>query len=761
MKRWHDAILLTLVALVLIALVGHDAIWLLLVVVTVIALAGASLSLGLWLIRIRRQRTLDKAHATYELTFPRDLDHQTAARFFTALSGLYGRVGKTGTTFGRNTVVFELLSTPERLHYLLSFPPNLAGAVRSHLTGVIRDIGMSEATVKLDYKWRYVVELRRDSFIHDMYARKVEDRYKQRPVDTKMVDLLLASLRGLEGKEAALIQFVMTPTGRLRDEKYPEFWAVGRLAASSGSRERARRIIDTVRSAYGSLHVFADKLLPPSSNRCVNERRASVVKWPGDYIPEELAVMCGLPIGTPQVAGLVLGRGRQLAPEPGIPSGGPKQRIIAMSNAIGAERPLAMLEDDRLRHLYLVGPTGTGKSTAMQNLVIGDIRDGYGVAVIDPKAKLVAEILDCLPPERADDVIVFDIADQTRIVGLNMLAGDNPYTVMGNLLSVLDSVFDIQANAPRALDVLRSTLLTLAMAKLTLVELPLILEPGPRGQAFRDVVVPGLTNPELRHYWRWFDNLSATEQSEVGAPIMRRLRPLLLYPVLKATLGQVRSGFDIGDVLRKGKILLVPIPRGILGDELASLISSLVLARLWQEAQRRLEPNPKPFFCYVDEFGDIVRLPVAVEEILGQARGYGFGLILANQHTGQMKAIRTDVFANARSKLVFRPAKEDAKLLAAEFGEWVREPDLMNLGSYEVIAELLVRNQMMRPVTAVTQPPPPRTGLAETIREASRQRYGRPWFEVEAELATRHGDIDSPTGSKEQPPEPIGWEPWE
>src|SRR6266516_859569 len=142
MKRRHDAILLTLSAVVLFAATGHRVISLLLVATVVIALAGAGLSLGLWLVRVRGQRSLDRAHATYELLFPRDLDHQTAARLFTALSGLYGRVGKAGAPFGRNTIVFELLSTSEQLHYLLSFPPNLAGTVRSHPTGVVRDIRM-------------------------------------------------------------------------------------------------------------------------------------------------------------------------------------------------------------------------------------------------------------------------------------------------------------------------------------------------------------------------------------------------------------------------------------------------------------------------------------------------------------------------------------------------------------------------------------------------------------------------------------------
>jgi hypothetical protein len=167
--------------------------------------------------------------------------------------------------FGRGTLVFEVLSTPERLHYLFSFPPDLKQTMQGKLTGAIRDIGLEETTVKLDYNWQCGVQLRRDSLMRDPDAK---DPYKQRPVDPKLVEGLLRSTRGLGEGEAVIIQFVMTPTGRLRYDKYPEFWAVGRIAACAthqdkkARRTRARQLVDDTLSSYRTLYVFSPGLVP-------------------------------------------------------------------------------------------------------------------------------------------------------------------------------------------------------------------------------------------------------------------------------------------------------------------------------------------------------------------------------------------------------------------------------------------------------------------------------------------------------------------
>jgi hypothetical protein len=405
--------------------------------------------LGLFGVRWRGQRQMDRNHTTHELTFPRELDLATATRVFTALSGLYRPLQAMRDQFGRPTIVFELLSTADGLRHLISFPPNLADTVRSHILSIIPGAGMAPFDMPA-WQWTHVVELwRRD----DQHVR----------LDAKLMPVLLASLRELNDNEAVIVQLVTTPAGMSEDGK-ALFWAVVRLAAS-GHDIRAKELIGRALVAYRSLQVFVARRLPARWNERVNRRATPLHKWHLQLDGEALAVIWGVPIGSPQIPGLVMGRGRRFAPEPSIPTTG---RVIAKSNFLGAERPIALRAADRLKHSYIVGPTGTGKSTLMENMAVGDIRDGPGVTVVDPKGDLVDNILDSIPRQRLDDVILFDVTDTARPVGFNVLAGENPYVVMGQLITVFDKLYDLANNAPRAIDVLRSTLLTLATAGMTL-----------------------------------------------------------------------------------------------------------------------------------------------------------------------------------------------------------------------------------------------------------------------------------------------------
>src|SRR6266545_7858063 len=219
-----------------------------------LALAGASLPLGLWLVRRWGQRMKDKALVTLELIPLGDHDHQTWTRAITALSGVYGPVRPGSEPFGRNTIVFELVSVPGGgQHHLLSVPPSRIETVKSHLAAAVPDLDIHESAVTLDYQWCRVVELKRNSLMYDPDAK---DPYKQRPLDPLMVSVLRQSMRNLNQGEAVVVQWVVTPTGRLRNDKYPEFLAVGRLAAAADYKDKKLRrirmaqLIAPVLSAY-------------------------------------------------------------------------------------------------------------------------------------------------------------------------------------------------------------------------------------------------------------------------------------------------------------------------------------------------------------------------------------------------------------------------------------------------------------------------------------------------------------------------------
>lgn len=738
-----------------------------------VALDGIGLALlGLTLyIRVRRQEARDKDRMTFELTFPTGMSHETAARLFTALSGLFKPIRMSSGMWGRPRIVFEVLASSSGLHHVLSFPPQLGNTVRGHLRGVIPNLGITECA---DYsrEWTYATELDTSNV----------------NADPELIPVLLSSLRELSDQEAVLIQFVMTPTGIVATEDSQDvFWGVGRVAVAAKSTVRAKALLVRAQAAYGSLRVWAlPGVLEGEQTQVVNRKASPTPRldWPalvpksfrlpqaGDVLgplwtsvlsPRTLAVVCGLPINSPQIPGLVMSKGRRFAPEPIIPTEG---RRLAQGNYVGAERPLALSPEDRLKHVYIVAPTGGGKTSLLENMILDDINEGNGVALFDLKSDLVQRLLGMMPNEHADRLVLFDPTDTEHPVGFNILNGSDPHKTTGDVLKVLDNLYELSGSAPRAYDVLHSTLLTLAMTGYTLCEVSIILEPGPRGRRFRNQVVSQIQDYELKNYWAWYDSQTAKEQADVAAPITRRLRSLLLYPSLRRSLGQIDSGFGMSDLLREKKILLVPLG-GNIPNDVRPLIGVLLLTQLWNAVEMRPIDERENFYLYIDEFEDLMNLPLPIGEMFAKARGYKLGMTIAHQHTYQMSAsMRHDVFANARSKLAFNVDAEDAKLLAPQFGALVEPTDLTGLGEFEVMTRLAVSNQIANPATGVAYPPGvmnKAVAQARTryLRASSRAQYARPSADVEAELQARWGAKLDASPAANDPELPIGVEDWD
>jgi hypothetical protein len=411
------------------------------------------------------------------------------------------------------------------------------------------------------------------------------------------------------------------------------------------------------------------------------------------------------------------------------------------STYLGMERPLALSLPDSLRHLHVIGPTGVGKSTLLLGLITQDMQAGRGVIVVDPKGDLVADVLDRVPPERTGDVVVLDPADAERPVGLNLLArpSDSPELVVDQVVSIFHDLYR-DSWGPRTDDILRAALLTLVgVPGMTLAEVPLLLtDPG-----FRRPLVGRLGDPvALGPFWGWFDGMSDGERTTAIGPVMNKLRTFLLRRRLRNILGQAEPVFDFDQALAARSIVLVPLTKGLLGEEAAALLGSLVVTRLWQAVQARavLSVSERPVtFAYIDEFQDYLHLPTGVEHMLAQARSLGLGLTLAHQHLGQLPAsVREAVLANARSRVIFQVAASDAQALAREMAPQVSAANLQGLGRYEVVARLSAGGQVSAPVTGTTLPAPASTGQARAARLRSRAHYGVDRDQVEAAIQARH-----------------------
>lgn len=415
----------------------------------------------------------------------------------------------------------------------------------------------------------------------------------------------------------------------------------------------------------------------------------------------------------------------------------------------GKERTLAINATDSLRHTYVLGPSGVGKSTLLARGIEADITAGRAVVVIEPKSDLIREVLAHIPPDRLDDVVLIDPNDAEGTVGLNPLSGAarNPELVADRLLAVFKGLYGASFG-PRTTDIASAALHTLArVPNMSLAGLPLILTDA----RFRRRCLAHVDDPiALGPFWAAFENWSDAARAEAVAPLLNKVRPFLLRPQLRAVLGQSRPKFNILDVFTKKRILLVDCSKGALGPETSALLASLVIAAVWGATlQRSTIPAERrhPVSVYLDEFQDFLRLPTDLGDALAQARGLGVGFTLANQYLHQLDPpMRSAVMANAQNKICFRLADEDARVMATK-GSGLDAEDFAALGAYECYAQLVADGTVQPWCSTRSLPPERETSDPDTVRSSSRTRYGRARVEVEAEIRTlasihrgAHGD---------------------
>lgn len=709
----------------------------------------------------------------YELQFPHGLRPEAVVSFMTGLSGLAGsRWQRVHVARG---LVFEVAADAAGIRHRMLVPEALAGtvlaAMRAHLPAVrvtklepVPPVGGSTASAQLGLSG----------------GRRSLATAQPVAVTTG----ILASLQPLAAGESVVVQWVVTAAGPLSAPAVPKatppstsmvarwlvpvpasrellaterakrsqalFLVTPRLGVTAASATQARRKLGLVLAAFHAanapgVHLFRRNLPTRVVGRNLDGRFLPLVVPPCLMNASELAMLVGFPTGEAAVPGLRLGSSRLLAPSADIP---PRGRAVAVATFPGAERPLALSVTDSLRHCHVIGPTGVGKSTLLTGLIAQDMADGRGVIVIDPKGDLASDVLDRVPAHRVDDVIVLDPSD-ARPVGFNLLQGDRATSelLVDQVVGVLHSLF-AASWGPRTDDILRAGLLTLVTEPgMTLCELPLLLT----DQAFRRRLVGRLDEPvALGPFWAWYEGLSDAERSQAIGPVMNKLRAFLLRRQLRTVLGQASPKLDLGEVLREGRILIVPLAKGILGEEAAALIGSLLVARLWQAVMgRAADPaaSRRPVFCYLDEFQDFLRLPTSVADVLAQARGLGMGLVLAHQHLGQLpRALKEDVLANARSRVIFQTAASDAQRLGREVAPYLTPADLQNLGPYEVVVTLSAGGRIAPPASARTLLPPKPTGMAAQAREHSARVYGQDRADVEAAIRSRHAGMKVPGG---------------
>jgi hypothetical protein len=466
----------------------------------------------------------------------------------------------------------------------------------------------------------------------------------------------------------------------------------------------------------------------------------------------ELAAVIGWPIDGPDLPGLELGAAKRLVPSLALPRSG---RILGVSNFAGTARPVAITPTAATRGLYVLGPTGTGKTSLLKNLIHDDLEQGRGLAVIETNGDLIRDLLDLIPPQRTKDVVLLDLTDPDYAVGFNPFASPSDPSLIADQLGELFQRLWSAYWGPRTGQLAHMGLLTLARRKgSTLLDLPrLFLDPQFRGRVLADLDDPVGLEPD----WQWFEALPLREQATVIAPLLNKVRQFTARPVIRAIMGQANPAISMQRLMAGRKILLVHLPKGLIGAETAQLMGCLVLTSLWQAAAERArlpQAQRHPFGLYVDEVQDFADAPIPWDEMFAQGRKYGLALTVAHQNLEQLpKELREVVLANARSRAVFALSASDARVMERLFAPALTAADLQALDAFVIAAQVALDDgSTARPVTLTTPPPPLPLGSRQPVRHASRLNYARPRAEVEAELRR---NITGPP----RPTAPVGRKP--
>jgi len=508
---------------------------------------------------------------------------------------------------------------------------------------------------------------------------------------------------------------------------------------------RAAAVLRTRRGARGS---FAYRRLRGSAlDRSLDRPpRAGAV-----FSPAELAAVCGWPVGAPPLAGLKLGTAPRRSPDRRIPSTG---RVLARSTWPAASgRLLAQPVLGALSHSVCAGPTGVGKSELIAQLALADMREGRGVLVLDGKGDLAEALLERVPEERLDDVIVLDPARRGAVPGLRVFGDRGDHELAADVaLGVLRDVFH-DSWGIRSESWLRAGLVTVAHdPRGTLGDVRFLFA----DERYRRELVGRLRDPMLKATWAAFEAMSPGERAnQLGAPLTK-LNELLGRRVVRSVLSQANPTLDLHDVLRQRRIVIASLSPGRLGSPAARLLGALLIHALFGAVQARgglPTSRRSPFFVYLDEPRVLVDLPVPLDNLFELARGLGVGLAISAQSLGQLPgSVHEAVLTNARSLVAFQQSADDAELLAREL-PGISGEQLQHLGQYEIVARIaLGPGDTARPATGLTLPLPPASQDPERVRQRSGDLYGRHPAAIDRDLAARHGQHESATEAVDDVP---------
>lgn len=741
-------------------------------------LAVAVLTLGLvglaalLTVRMRRLAAWRRSLVTLRLRLPRGLTPEQLASGL----GVLGQLTARRSGIAVDAVVFEVLADHDGITHRLRLPDPLLRPALAQLRVVWPGLRTEQLPVAHLPAVRLVSQIRLRNHSAPLASKRVESG----------VQAVLGALSRLQEGERIYLQWL------LRGGRWlPVVNSTDRHGQASTADLRAKRAHLPLQ-LVGRVGVSGPEGLARARRRAVlaglahlnsNGARVSARTWPAwwrrhqvQQLAQPLGVwpvavnalegvgLLGLPVGELVVPGLPVPAARTVPPPPGMPKRG---TLLGLSGENGQRRSVRLSLTDRLHHVHVLGPTGTGKSTLLGRMILQDAAAGHGVIVIDPKGGLAGDLLPRLPEHRHDDVVVLDPTNAHRPVGWNPLdLGDSTLArelAAEQLLHTLRSLWR-EFWGPRTDEIMRSVLLTLAMSRpvsggerYTLLEAPELLT----NTRFRRAVLENASGlpPHLMRFWQRYEAISEAERLHITGPVLNKLTAFTTRTPLRRVLGQ-SEGLRLPDLVRDRRIVLLRAEAGLLGGEVAYLLGALFLTSLWQAIQSRARlpwRERQPLFVYIDEVAQVVRLPVALPDVLAQARGLGIGLTLAHQHLqGQLSPdLRHGLLGTVRSRVLFQLGAEDARALAPTIAPGFRADDLQHLPAHEAVVALSIEGRTLPAfsLTTLDWPTMPSDGVAlgKRLQQHSGERWGRALPDVTADIEARVGTTTGPAAIGRRP----------
>lgn len=417
-----------------------------------------------------------------------------------------------------------------------------------------------------------------------------------------------------------------------------------------------------------------------------------------------------------------------------------KTTLFAETNFRNQRTRFGIKRKDRTKHTYIIGKTGMGKTTLLENMAIQDIQSGEGIGIIDPHGEFAEKMLDFVPKERINDVVYFNPADLDYPIGFNPLqqvSTDQRHVVSSGLLGVFKKIFGVEVFSARMEYFLANSIFAhLELPDSTLLGVNRIFG----DKEYRKKIVSGIQDPIVRSFWEnEFAKMPEQFMREAVAAIQNKVGQFSGNPLIRNIVGQTDTAMDLREIMDKKKILIMNLSKGKVGEENSRLLGAMLVTKIYLTAMSRVdikkEEDRPDFYLYVDEFQNFATDSFA--SILSEARKYRLNLTLAHQYMAQMDEMVQDaVIGNVGTMITFRVGGDDAEILEKEFGPEFMTSDLVNLGFAQIYLKLMIDGIASRPFSAETLPPfpKPEESHKDEIVEVSRKRYGTPKKTVEEKI---------------------------